>query len=124
MEHFWLSERVSTDLVKKHEGDAEEAVGYTVARLLIAAPYRHAGPVHPGSPRLYAKSDGRRPALPVRISGSGKGTVGRNSWQPTGEALEDVSLNQGSKSPIGNLRTIGAIGKLYLMAYNESDPYK
>lgn len=122
--HFWLLKGASADLVKKHEGDAEEAVGYAVARLLIAAPYRHTGPVHPGSPRLYVESDGRHPTLPIQVSGSAKATVGRNSWQPTVEALQDVNLNQGTGSSISNLRAVGAIGKLYLMAYNESDPYK
>lgn len=124
MKHFWLSRDMSADLVRKHEGDAEEAVGYAVARLLLAAPFRHTGPVHPGSPRLYVESDGRQPTLPVCIHGSAHATVGRHSWQPTVDALEGVSLNQGTGSPIANLRAIGAIGKLYLMAYNESDPFK
>lgn len=122
--HFWHAKAFSSELAKQHEGDAEEAVGYAVSRLLIAAPYRHTGPIHPGSPRLYLESDDRNPTLLLSMGGSAKATVGRSSWQPTLDALDSIDLNQGSDTPMKDLRLLGAIGKLYLMAYNESDPYK
>lgn len=122
--HFWLAKTLTPDLMGKYEEEAEEAVGYAAARLLIAAPFRHAGPIHPACPRLYFQAPDRNPTLLLNITGSAHATVGRASWEPTLTAIAATELNQGSETSIKDLRLLGAIGKLYLMAYSETDLYK